>query len=431
MNTIHENQNLYQKVPENWIHSKIKYEFSFNKKQSDEPNQEKILSITQRGIVERDIDNNEGQIADSYENYIKVEIGEISMNPMDLKTGWVDINKIPGLISPAYYTLKNLNKNCDTDFINYFFQSNYLNKVFFKYGKGVANHDGGGRWVLSRDTLENFEIFVPPIEEQKKIVLYLNEKLKLINESINYIEKKISELKTQKKTIINSLVFHTQNEMLKETNYEWLGSIPSSWKLKKIKYLADFILSSIDRKDNEEERSVNICHYPDVYNNEMINSDTEISTGVCNQNAYNKFKVLKGDILITKDSETPDDIGIPALINEDLSNSVCGYHLGIIRIRSSEIIPEFLLRYIQSNRVKDYFYTESNGVTRYGLGKPSIESLLVSIPTLDVQEKIIEEINEKTFVISKLIDNEFSRIKLLKEFKRNILSALVTGKLKI
>ena len=70
-------------------------------------------------------------------------------------------------------------------------------------------------------------------------------------------------------------------------------------------------------------------------------------------------------------------------------------------------------------------------MTRYGLGKPSIESLLVSIPTLDVQEKIIEEINEKTFVISKLIDNEFSRIKLLKEFKRNILSALVTGKLKI
>jgi type I restriction enzyme S subunit len=431
MSATFEHNDLYENVPVNWVRSKIKYEFDFSKKQSEEPNQEKILSITQRGIVERNIDSNEGQIADSYDKYIKVEVNEISMNPMDLKTGWVDINKMSGLISPAYYTLINLNKNCDTEFINYLFQSNYLNKVFFKYGKGVANHDGGGRWVLSRDILENFEIFVPSIQEQRKIVTYLNQKMELINESINLIEKKISELKIHKKTIINSLIFDNLNEKLKETNSEWLGKIPESWKLKKLKYLADFILSSIDRKDIEEERSVNICHYPDVYNNEIISSFTEISIGRCNQYEFDKFKVKNGDILITKDSETPDDIGIPALINEDLNNTVCGYHLGIIRINTLDLIPEFLLRYIQSNRVKDYFYTESNGVTRYGLGKPSIESLLIPIPSTDIQKNIITAINDKTGVISKLIDNEFSRIKLLKEFKRNTISALVTGKLKI
>ena len=62
-----------------------------------------ILSLTQKGIINKDISNNEGQMPENYNNYQIVEKGDFCMNPMDLKTGWVDISKYAGLISPSYF----------------------------------------------------------------------------------------------------------------------------------------------------------------------------------------------------------------------------------------------------------------------------------------------------------------------------------------
>ena len=193
-------------VPEHWKPVKVKYEFSHVKRKSVNYKDEKILSITQRGIVERDISTNEGQIAENYEDYIKVNEGEISMNPMDLVTGWVDINKVSGLMSPAYYTLSNLNKNCETEFVNYIFQSNYRNNVFFRIGKGVSDLEGHGRWTLSRDNLDNFKFFVPPKDEQKKIVNYLDKQTNKINEIIEKLNNKINLLKDYKKSLISNAI---------------------------------------------------------------------------------------------------------------------------------------------------------------------------------------------------------------------------------
>ena len=100
-------------IPKNWKKIQLKHVISFSELRSDDFNNEDILSLTKNGIIVRDIESNEGQIAESYEKYNLVEVGDICMNPMDLLSGWVDISKHRGLISPAYFTLK-VKKGFDT-----------------------------------------------------------------------------------------------------------------------------------------------------------------------------------------------------------------------------------------------------------------------------------------------------------------------------
>ena len=79
-------------VPTEWDMNKLKYQFHIKKEIAGEEGHT-ILSITQRGIVPKDISKNEGQLAENYSKYQLVEPGDFAMNHMDLLTGWVDISK--------------------------------------------------------------------------------------------------------------------------------------------------------------------------------------------------------------------------------------------------------------------------------------------------------------------------------------------------
>lgn len=202
-----------------------------------------------------------------------------------------------------------------------------------------------------------------------------------------------------------------------------------NWEWKPLKYIFNYFLSSVDRKIKDEELNVHICHYPDVYKNEKISDKDTLNKGTCTEFELENFKLMKGDILITKDSEDPKDIGIPCLVENDLIDSVCGYHIGILRTNEN-IEREFYFRYIQSTDVKDYFFCESNGITRFGLGKSSVENLKIPILSIQEQKIISQYLDKKIQTIDNLIKKIEKKIELLKEKKITLINQCVTKGLK-
>ena len=198
-----------------------------------------------------------------------------------------------------------------------------------------------------------------------------------------------------------------------------------NWEWKPLKYIFNYFLSSVDRKIKDEELNVHICHYPDVYKNEKISDKDTLNKGTCTEFELENFKLMKGDILITKDSEDPKDIGIPCLVENDLIDSVCGYHIGILRTNEN-IEREFYFRYIQSTDVKDYFFCESKGITRFGLGKSSVENLKIPILSIQEQKIISQYLDKKTKQIDSLIEKIEKKIELLKEQKTALINQCVT-----
>jgi len=210
----------------------------------------------------------------------------------------------------------------------------------------------------------------------------------------------------------------------KESGVEWIGEIPAHWEINRLKYVAKILPSNVDKHIYPDEIQVRLCNYTDVYYNDYITVDTVLKKGSCKESEFTKFVLRKGNVIITKDSETPDDIGVPTFVKDDLNNVVCGYHLTMIRPLVCR--GEFIFRFIQSDRMRKYFELESNGVTRYGLGKSSIENLLLPIPTDSEQRQIANFLDRKTEQIDELIRIKERRIELLQEQRIALINQAVT-----
>ena len=173
-----------------------------------------------------------------------------------------------------------------------------------------------------------------------------------------------------------------------------------NWDVKKLRDLADIRVSNVDKKIYPSERPVKLCNYMDVYTNEYITDSIQFMEGSANDAEIERFGLNIGDVIITKDSETPDDIGIPTVIHEQIDNLVCGYHLALIRPDNEKLDSIFLSKYLSTSRVANYFALHASGSTRFGLPIGAIESVEILTPPKKEQEKIAEVLSTIDRVIA-------------------------------
>ncbi len=98
----------------------------------------------------------------------------------------------------------------------------------------------------------------------------------------------------------------------------------------------------MDKHTVEGEQPVQLCNYVDVYKNERITDALAFMEATAEPREIKRFQIRRHDVLATKDSETPDDIAIAALVADDLPGVLCGYHLAMIRPRSTSVYGPFI-----------------------------------------------------------------------------------------
>ncbi len=152
--------------------------------------------------------------------------------------------------------------------------------------------------------------------------------------------------------------------------------------------IIDLTLSSVDKKTKPGERPVRLCNYMDVYNNTFITDQLDFMAATATDREVARCGLARGDVIITKDSEKHDDIGVPALVRHDIVNLVCGYHLAILRPRPAQVVGDYLIYALSAPQVQHQFHAYANGVTRFGLRKGDIGLVEVPLPPLPEQRAI-------------------------------------------
>lgn len=291
----------------------------------------------------------------------------------------------------------------------------------------------GVRSNLNKEDLLNLPIIKPPLEEQELISNYLNKQTTKINEIIAKNEKLIHLLEEKKVSLINQIVTNGLNPdvPMKYSGIEIIGEIPKHWEVEKIKNISQVKPSNIDKKSKENEPPVLLCNYTDVYNNEFITMDIDFMKATTTPDQIKKLSLDVGDIIITKDSESADDIAVPAIVTENLENVVCGYHLAVIKPDTNIINPKFLFRLFESDRINKQFELGANGVTRFGLGSYPINNAYICKPSLNEQGEIVQYLDIETSKIAKATDKILKHIELLEEYKSSLIHHVVTGKIDV
>jgi type I restriction enzyme S subunit len=173
------------------------------------------------------------------------------------------------------------------------------------------------------------------------------------------------------------------------------------WQLVRLDDVADIRISNVDKKSFASERPVRLCNYMDVYGNDYIDCRIAFMEATASQAEIERFKVQSGDVLITKDSETPDDIGIPAVVMEDVQGLVAGYHLALIRPRRDRVDPVYLAKQLSAEQAVRHYSRRAAGSTRYGLSTSTIASTPILVPSIPVQRRIAEILSTLDITIEK------------------------------
>jgi type I restriction enzyme S subunit len=182
----------------------------------------------------------------------------------------------------------------------------------------------------------------------------------------------------------------------------------------------------VDKKSVEGERAVRLCNYVDVYKNDRISADMEFMDATATDAQIEQFSIHAGDVIITKDSETWDDIAVPAHVPQAIEGLVCGYHLALIRPDARCLDGSYLARCFAAEGLCDQFRVAANGITRYGLDTQSIKSAVFPVPPLPEQRAIAAFLDRETARIDTLIGHKERLIALLEEKRDAVICHAVT-----
>ena len=408
-------------IPKHWRIKKIKHIATHvNEKSIPEPNAIKISP--------ENVEAKTGKVLDFYSLYdssgMKFQVGDVLFNKLGVYLSKIVYAEYGGYSLSEMIVIRPSSENVGK-YLFYVMLSNH----FIKYCDSMSYGVRMPRTAVN--DIMGTQIPIASYQEQTAIGNFLDRKTGQIDELVCIKERQVKLLREHRTALINQAVTKglNPNVEMKPSGVEWIGEIPTHWKVKRLKYVAKILPSNVDKHIYPDEIQVRLCNYTDVYYNDYITVDTVLKKGSCKESEFAKFVLRKGDVIITKDSETPDDIGVPTFVKADLENVVCGYHLAMIRPYACR--GEYIFRFIQSDRTRRYFEWESHGVTRYGLGKASIENLFLPIPPDSEQRQIADFLDRKTGQIDEVIAVEHRKIELLKEYRQSLISEAMTGKIDV
>lgn len=264
---------------------------------------------------------------------------------------------------------------------------------------------------------------LPPVEEQERIAGVLS----AWDRAIEQVGSLIKAKKQLKKGLMQQLLtgrmrFPQFGQPVKEK-----GKLPDGWQLVRLGDAMKIIVSGVDKKAVPGQAVVNLCNYMDVYKNNYITSDLDFMQATASNNEIDKLSIKKNDVLITKDSETSDDIGVPAVVTEELKGVVCGYHLALMRPRQNDIDSVFLTQQLQLPIIKNQFTRLANGVTRFGLTTSALQRPNILLPRLKEQALIAKQISNIDDQIELLAKKE----EALRQQKKGLMQKLLTGEIRV
>lgn len=413
-------------IPTHWNISKLKRIFQFEKgKNSNVLTEEYVKSNEGSYPVYSGQTKNKGILGfiDSYEYDFKNNVILVTTVGAKAMTTFLIKDKLSLSQNCALIKLKS-----EDDCSDYYY---YLCKILFNYERGLIPDIM--QPSLRIGDLNTYNIIKPSLEEQKRIANYLDKQTAKIDATIAKNEELIQLLEEKRVALINQVVTKGLNPdmPMKDSGVEWIGEIPEHWGVEKIKNLSQVKPSNVDKKTKDNEPLVLLCNYTDVYNNEFITMDLDFMKATATYDQIKKLSLNVGDIIITKDSESADDIAVPAIVTEKLENVVCGYHLAVIRPNEEKIYPKFLFRSFESDKINKQFEHGANGVTRFGLGTYPINNAYVCQPPLSEQKEIANYLDNENSKIYKATNKIMIHTDLLEEYKTSLIHNVVTGKIDV
>lgn len=191
------------KIPAHWEYVRVQRLFEIVDERNDDPNACLLSLYTSLGVKPRSELEEKGNKAATVMNYKIVKKDDIIVNKLLAWMGAIGYSDYEGVTSPDYdvYRAKKDAPVVKT-YYNEYFRHTCFNGDCYKYGHGIMLM----RWRTYPEELLRIKVPNPPLEEQREIAEYLDEKCSEIDKLIAKKEELLADLESYKKSLIYEYV---------------------------------------------------------------------------------------------------------------------------------------------------------------------------------------------------------------------------------
>lgn len=304
----------------------------------------------------------------------------------------------------------------DFQFRKYLFGANYLRTWFSYRAVGMT------RYGISNIDFADARIMIPPIDEQKKISNYLDQKVSQIDDLIQNKQELIDLLKEQRISVICSAVTKgiDSTAEMKDSGNEWLGYIPSHWRVVPAKAL--FAQSKETRHETDVQLTASQKY--GIISQEDYMERQNYKIVLADKGLENWKHVEPNDFIISLRSfQGGLEISyIPGCIT---------WHYIVLKPKAG-VEPEYFKWLFKSPRYIQALQRTANFI-RDGQDLRFSNFVQVPLPLIpmDEQKEIAEYLNKETARIDSIIADITEQIEKLKEYRLSVISEVVTGKVAV
>lgn len=369
-------------------------------------NGDTILSLSQKGVIVRNLENPSGKMPTTFDGYQFIEKGNLLMClfDIDVTPRCIGLIKNDGLCSPAYSQFV-LDKNGYAPYYYYY----YLNLDFTKELLHLAKNL---RHSLNEEQLGNVKIPCPPVKEQISIANFLDAKCSEIDSLTADIEKQIETLQEYKKSVITDAVTKglDTNVEMKDSGVEWIGIMPEAWGLKPLKYCV-FLKTN---KSKTNEGYVGLEHVKS-WSGQLIPPDGDefIAEGEA-------LTFTKGDVLFGKLR--------PYLAKCFLASCDGSCSTEFLVLKPTNVDEQFLKFLLLTPTFIDTVNMSTNGVKMPRANWDFVGSIKIPIPNKKEQTAIVNFLNTKCAEIDTIVKEKQKQLEVLAQYKQSLIYEYVTGK---
>ena len=296
----------------------------------------------------------------------------------------------------------------------YFYVISIYGDVFNLFGSGTTFKE------ISANTFANIKLPTPPIQEQKRIVDFLNAKCAEINSLTADIQTQIDTLEQYKRSVITEAVTKGLNPdvEMKDSGTPWCPLIPIHWKYVNPKAL---FTQRLDRAYPGDKQLTESQEYGVIYQDEYMElTGTKIVT------VMKDFSILKhvepNDFVISMRSFQG------GLEYSERRGSISSAYVMLIP-NNEYVYPPFYRWFFKSSKYINAIQSTSN-LVRDGqaMRYANFAQVPLFIIPLDEQKQISEYLDEKVRKIDEILKSKKSQLEILAEYKKSLIYEYVTGK---
>ncbi|WP_324720510.1 restriction endonuclease subunit S [Salinimicrobium sp. HB62] len=399
-------------IPEHWDLKRLGSRFEERKEKVSDKDFPP-LSVTKKGILPQ-LDN--AAKSNDGDNRKLVRKGDFVINSRSDRKGSSGISDLDGSVSLINIVMKP--KDLHGPFSDYLLKSTAFVEENYRIGHGIV----ADLWTTRYDEMKNIKAAFPPKEEQTAIASFLDEKCGKIDTAITQKEKLIELLKERKQIIIQNAVTKGLDPKvkMKDSGVEWIGGIPVHWEVVKLGHC----LLPVSEKNHPNLPLLSITREKGVILRDIEDQDSNHNFIPEDLSGYKKIR--KGQFGMNKMKAWQGSYGVSA-------------HTGIVSPAYFifdiliDVDPEFFHFALRSKLYVSFFGQASDGVRigQWDLSKMRMKQIPFVYPSKKEQRTIVAEVKNQLSQTAHAIKLQKQQIRKLEEYKRSLIDAAVTGKIKV